>query len=160
MDRQRQRAFADACQVVTGYVHENPGASSDLIRDLLARGTPTIACHTSHTTVARVLTYLEQRFSDPTMRLSSAARHASLSPAYLARLLKASTGRTFLQHVRQLRLQHAERLLLTPTLSIKEVASHCGYYATGSFDRNFRRVHGCSPSAWRRVLLAAARRTA
>jgi AraC-like DNA-binding protein len=193
MDRHSVWMFADACQVVAGRVEENPGASADLIRELLAMAPDAADARTqaiidglavrmltrafSRTTwrgrlasiggarpateigtvgigqaqlkIAGVLTYLERQFADPGMRLSSAARHAVLSPAYLARLLKASTGLTFLQHLRRLRVRHAERLLLTTMLSIKEIAHQCGYNATGSFDRDFRRAHQCAPSAWR-----------
>jgi AraC-like DNA-binding protein len=185
MDRQTLWTFADACQVVAGRVEEEPGASADLMRDLLASAPgavdarvqavidglaarmlsrarlatmaiappagerTTVGGGLDHFKVAEVLTYLEQRFADPAIRLASAARHAALSPAYLARLLKTSTGLTFLQHLRRLRVQHAERLLLTTMMSIKEIASQCGYNASGSFDRDFRRVHGCTPSAWR-----------
>jgi transcriptional regulator GlxA family with amidase domain len=193
MDRQRLWTFADACQVVVGRLEENPGASANLIHDLLA-ATPDVAdareqavidglavrmlrCAQSrrgggarparmaafyrggetgaadggpaHFKVAHVLTYLEQRFPDPAIRLSSAARHAELSPAHLARLLKASTGLTFLHHLRRFRVRHAERLLLTTMLSIKEIAGQCGYSASGSFDRDFRRMHRCAPSVWR-----------
>ena len=191
MDRQSLGMFVDACQVVAGRIEENPGASADLIRDLLATTPDAVdaraqavidglavrmltraqspgsararLANVAPTTgegrmvggapfqfrVAGVLTFLEQRFADPAIRLSSAARHAALSPAYLARLLKASTGFTFLQHLRRVRVAHAERLMLTTMLSIKETAAHCGYNASGSFDRDFRRVHRCTPSAWR-----------
>jgi AraC family transcriptional regulator len=185
MDRQVLWMFADACQVVAGRVEENPSASADLIRVLLARkpcavdaraqavidgitvrmlrrawlARTAVAPPASEATmvggglvrfrIADVLTYLEQGFADPAIRLSSAARHAALSPAYLARLLKTSTGLTFLQHLRRFRVQHAEGLLLTTLLSIKEIAAQCGYNASGSFDRDFRRVHRVPPGVWR-----------
>jgi AraC-like DNA-binding protein len=189
VDRHTLGMFADACQVVAGRVEENPSASADLIRDLLARTprtvdvraqavidgmavrmlrfahsrgglagmavapavgeTSTVGAGVAQFGIADVLTFLEQRFADPGIRLSSAARRAALSPAYLARLLKASTGLTFLQHLRRFRVRHADQLLLTTRLSIKEIAARCGYNGPGSFDRDFRRVHGCAPSVWR-----------
>ena len=192
MGRQAVWMFADACQVVAGRVEENPDASADLIRELLATtpnavdareqavidglavrmltrahsrgsgrarlvtmavalsaGETSAAGGRPHFKVADVLTYVEQRFSDSAIRLSAAARHVALSPAHLARLLKTSTGLTFLQHHRRFRVRHAERLLLTTMLSIKEIAGQCGYSASGSFDRDFRRVHRCAPSVWR-----------
>ncbi len=185
MDHQKLWVFADACQVVAGRVAEEPGASADLMRELLAQvpraadarvqavidglaagmlnraglaitatappagELTTVGRGPDHFKIVEVLTYLEQRFSDPAIRLSSAARHVALSPAYLARLLKAATGLTFRQHLRRFRVQNAERLLLTTMLSIKEVAGQCGYSASGSFARDFRRVHRCTPSAWR-----------
>ena len=94
--------------------------------------------------IADALAQLEQRFTDPAIQLSSVASDVELSPAYLARLLKASTGQTFLQHLRQHRVRHAERLLLTTMMSIKEIGAQCGYNSSGSFLRDFRRVHRCT----------------
>ena len=170
MDRQTLWRFADACQVIAGRMDENPGASTGLIRDLLAT-TPGTDARTQliinglvarmlerarsrplpavHFKIVEVLTYLGQHFTDPAFRLPSAARHADLSPTHLARLLKTSTGLTFLQHLRRLRVDHAERLLETTMLSIKEIAGRCGYSGSGGFGRDFRRVHHCTPSAWR-----------
>jgi AraC-like DNA-binding protein len=52
-------------------------------------------------------------------------------------------------------MRRAERLLLTMS-SIKETAYACGYSSTGSFGRDFRRVHGCPPSEWRDLRTAVA----
>ena len=170
MDRQTLWKFADACQVIAGRMDENPNASAGLIRDLLAttprtdprtqliinglvarmlervRSAPVPAVHFK---IIEVLTYLGQHFADPAIRLSPVARHVALSPTHLARLLKASTGLTFLQHLRRLRVDHAEHLLQTTMLNIKEIAGRSGYNTSGGFDRDFRRVHHCTPSAWR-----------
>ena len=102
-----------------------------------------------HFKIVEALTHLRQRFDEPTFHLSDAARHAQLSPTHLARLLKAATGMTFLQHLRRARIDHAEQLLLTTLLSIKEIAGRSGYTASGSFTRDFRRVHACTPTEWR-----------
>lgn len=99
--------------------------------------------------IADALAQLEQQFTNPSLQLSSIASDVELSPAYLARLLKASTGLTFLQHLRRHRVKHAERLLLTTMMSIKEIGAECGYNSSGSFGRDFRRVHRCTPGTWR-----------
>jgi AraC-like DNA-binding protein len=170
MDRETLWRFADACQIIAGRMHDDPGGSAGLIRDLVAT-TPGTDARTQlvikglvarmlerarsapmpvvHFKIVEVLTHLGQHFSDPAIRLPSVARHAGLSPTHLARLLKASTGLTFLQQLRRLRVDHAEHLLQTTMLSIKEIAGRCGYSASGAFDRDFRRVHHCTPSAWR-----------
>src|SRR5689334_3583516 len=148
MDRQKMGAFVDRCQVVAGRVAENPSASAELVRQLLdqtpgtddaraklvlegltarmralADAPPKNGDAPLHFRVAVVLAFLERRFDDPALNLTAAAEHAALSPTYLARLLKATTGATFLQHVRRLRVARAEQLLLTTTLSIKETAA-------------------------------------
>jgi AraC-like DNA-binding protein len=40
-------------------------------------------------------------------------------------------------------------LLLTTAASIKETAYASGYTSLASFGRDFQRVHGCAPRAWR-----------
>ena len=60
------------------------------------------------------------------------------------------------RQLRRIRMRHAERLLLTTMSSIKETAYACGYTSTGSFGRDFRRVHGCAPSEWRDLRTAVA----
>lgn len=106
--------------------------------------------------LAEVLAYIERESVLSTLHLSTVASYAGVSPTYLSRLLSTSTGRTFLEHCRRSRLRQAESYLQSTMLRIKEVANISGYQTVGTMDRDFQRVHGCSPSAWR----AAARRIA
>jgi AraC-like DNA-binding protein len=92
---------------------------------------------------------LEQSFRDPAIRLHQVARAVGVTPQHLAHLLKAATGRTFLAHVHDLRLRAAEQLLRATLKSVKEIAVTVGYVSTTSFDRQFRRRYGCTPTQWR-----------
>jgi AraC-like DNA-binding protein len=47
-------------------------------------------------------------------------------------------------------MRHTE-CLLRGNLSIKEIAAAVGYGRVSSFDRDFRRTYGCSPSSWRQT---------
>ena len=161
-DRDALRAFVDACQVLIGHLDGSQDESAALMRLILMRVLRRAAEASSQpvTTnfrVARALKYLEEAFADPTIRLASAAQHVDVTPPHLDRLLKEHTGLTFLQQLRRIRMRHAERLLLTTVSSIKETAYASGYTSPGSFGRDFRRVHGCSPREWRdlRTALAA-----
>ena len=158
--REALRTFVDACHVLVRQPDGRPDDTAARIRVTLAR----VLCawgassHEPATNfrVARVMQYLEDRFADPTLRLASAAQHVDVTPAHLDRLLKEHTRLTFLQQLRRIRVHHAERLLLTTVSSIKETAYACGYSSTGSFGRDFRRVHGRCPSEWRDLRSAAA----
>lgn len=99
--------------------------------------------------VPRALRSLEATFTDPTLCLRSVAAIVDVTPPHLDRLLKAETGLTFLQHLRRLRIAHAEILLLTTAASLKEIAYACGYRSRGNFGRDFRRVHRGPARAWR-----------
>ena len=154
IDRAALTTFVDACQVLVGRLDVNPDEStavlSELLTRVLQRASAGLAAPVNFR-VARVLSYLEDVFADQRIRLASAARHVDVTPSHLDRLLKEHTGLTFLQQLRRIRMRHAERLLLTTTSSIKETAYASGYTCTGSFHRDFRRMHGCAPRAWRDI---------
>ena len=126
-----------------------------LMRMLRRLPEPSPGSPTRNFRVARVLRHLEEQFADSTIRLASAARHVDVTPSHLDRLLKEQTGQTFLQHLRRIRMRHAERMLLTTTSSIKETAYACGYAGTGSFGRDFKRAHGCAARVWRAMPILA-----
>jgi AraC-like DNA-binding protein len=160
-DREALLAFVNACQIFIGRIDADPDESTALLRLVLMRALPRAprpsAAHvTMNFRVGRATSYLEEAFADPTIRLASAARHVDVTPSHLDRLLKEHTGLTFRQQLRRIRMRHAEHLLLTTPSSIKETAYACGYSSTGSFDRDFRRAHGCAPRTWRdlRAVLA------
>jgi AraC-like DNA-binding protein len=151
----------DACQVLVGQLDRGEDEPAARMRVILmrvlrraARSSPRRT--TTNYRVARVVSYLEDAFANPTIRLASAAQHVGVTPPHLDRLLKEQTGLTFLQQLRRIRMRHAERLLLTTVSSIKETAYACGYTSPGSFGRDFRRAHRCSPREWRDLRTAVA----
>ncbi len=96
----------------------------------------------------RVQRYLRENLAgEPT--LAAAAEAASLSPNYLAHLLKKETGRTFTELLTERRLALAQELLLGSAARISEIARRCGFADEAYFARRFRQWHGLSPRAWR-----------
>jgi AraC-like DNA-binding protein len=153
MHREALRAFVDMFQVLVCRV-ETSEELAELVRPTLMRMLRRVpesssVQPTKNFRVVRVLSYLEEQFADATICLASAARHVDVTPPHVDRLLKEHTGLTFLQHLRRIRMRHAERLLLMTTSSIKETAYACGYAGTGAFGRDFKRTHGCAAGAWR-----------
>jgi AraC-like DNA-binding protein len=149
--REALQAFVDVFQVLVCRV-ETSEELAELVRPLLMRmlrRLPESSSVPENFRVARVLSYLEEGFADATICLASAAQHVDVTPPHLDRLLKEHTGLTFLKHLRDIRMRHAERLLLMTTSSIKETAYACGYTGTANFGRDFKRTHGCAARAWR-----------
>lgn len=73
-----------------------------------------------------------------------------LSKSNLQRKMIALTGHAPLQYVHFIRLRHACAQLLDPKNSISDIAGSVGYNLS-SFNRQFRKEFGISPSEWRKT---------
>jgi AraC-like DNA-binding protein len=87
--------------------------------------------------------------------LATLASAAGMSRSAFAPRFKALLGETPLEYLTRWRMQTAGRLLRDGRLKMSAVAAAVGYQAEGAFTRAFRRVHGASPSEYRRSLLGA-----
>jgi AraC family transcriptional regulator len=92
---------------------------------------------------------LERMEAQPDARLTvdMMARDAGLSPAHFARAFKESTGRAPHQHLLDLRLERARRLLDEPDAALSDVALRSGFADQAHFTRFFKRRFGITPGA-------------
>lgn len=92
-----------------------------------------------------VLDYINEHLYDPNLYITEVSERFSISPPTLQKLVKQSSGQTFLVYVEKRRLAHAYELLVGRH-SIKETAGICGFSNASSFSRAFKRSYGFSPS--------------
>lgn len=77
------------------------------------------------------------------------ARMAGMSRPVFYRTFKASFGITPLEHVLNERINAARELLADPTLSVSEVCYRSGFNNLNYFTRQFKRIVGLTPTAFR-----------
>lgn len=77
------------------------------------------------------------------------ARHAGISPSHFSRLLKARTGRSFTELLRQCRVDLACELLKRPEQSLAQIADTCGFCDQSYFTHVFQEVKGVTPRQFR-----------
>lgn len=105
------------------------------------------------------LTPRQQRLACDSMRaspsyrlsLSDLAAVVGLSPFHFHRSFKQSFGVTPHDYLVGLRLEAAERLLETTTLSVTSIALEVGYESSQSLTRRFHAKRNMTPTAWRRL---------
>jgi len=102
--------------------------------------------------VRRAIEYLRVHFVRD-VRLEEVARALGVSPFTLSRRFKRETGRSLVDYIHYVRIQHARELLRDPTLSITEVALSVGYNDPNYFSRVFRKLVGTPPSEYRKGLI-------
>jgi AraC family transcriptional regulator, arabinose operon regulatory protein len=76
----------------------------------------------------------------------------NLSPSRFRHLFKEETGASPAQYLKELRLRRAEKLLRTTFLSIKQILKQVGLTSNAHFVRDFRRLYGATPTAYRRTI--------
>ena len=86
---------------------------------------------------------------EETWTLERLAQHCHLSAEHLRRLCRRELGRSPMQHVIYLRMQHAAKLLSTSEDKIETVAAAVGYENPFVFSTTFKKWVGWRPSEYR-----------
>jgi len=92
--------------------------------------------------------HLHQRLHEP-IAIAALAARVNLSPSRFRQLFTLQTGVAPALYLQRLRLRRARLLIERTFLSVKEVMGLVGYSDPSHFSRDFRRVHGVSPSGLR-----------
>jgi AraC family transcriptional activator of pobA len=79
------------------------------------------------------------------------ARHLSIHPNYLNRLVKKETGKTILKIINERIVTEAKILLLHTDWNITEIACSLGFEYTSYFDNVFKKITGLSPKSFRKT---------
>jgi AraC-like DNA-binding protein len=90
------------------------------------------------------ITWIRAHF-DESMRIDRLARLAGMSPASFHRHFKAVTAMSPLQYQKNLRLQHARRLLISNEDAAR-AAYAVGYESASQFSREYARLFGAPPA--------------
>ncbi len=94
--------------------------------------------------------YVREHFVDG-ITLSDVARHVSVHPMHLARSFRSCFGASVGEYLRSTRIEQATRLIATTSRSLADIALEMGYSDQSHLTREFRRVHGTGPGAYRRL---------
>jgi AraC family transcriptional regulator len=86
----------------------------------------------------------------PTVQQVADAVH--VSPSQLRRHFEEAAAASPKQIFTKLRLQKACEYLATTSMTLDEVASHCGFHGATDFCRVFARTHHTTPNHWRRQI--------
>lgn len=119
----------------------------------MSRQTIMITVSLQHYTLAgEVEKYIRERCHNDQLsgvRLDELARHFAASQRLLTEVFRKRYGVSVHHYILRERHRHICGLLADTALSIKEIAHRVGYYELGNFSRDFSRIGGMSPMAWR-----------
>ena len=91
----------------------------------------------SHYYISKANAIIEKHFSEK-LTQTEIAKELGISTSYFSYLYKASTGVTFSDHLLQVRMNHAQELLMDPNLPTSRVAQMTGFGEESYFRKKFR----------------------
>jgi AraC-like DNA-binding protein len=152
IDRDELLQSADLRRSITTHVHDlcalTIGASRDAAEIAMGRGLRAARLQAFKADIA-------DNLADSSLSAATLARRHGVTPRYVHRLFE-SEGMTFSQLVRASRLAAVHRNLVNPLLAertISEIAYEAGFGDLSTFNREFRRCYGLTPSDVRTAAL-------
>lgn len=88
---------------------------------------------------------------DGDLQVSSLAKMASLNADYFSRVFQKHTGWSVMSYIQQKRVERAQFLILTTTMSLEEISERTGFRDIGYFNRVFKKVTGTTPGVYRKT---------
>lgn len=98
--------------------------------------------------------YIDNHFTNIT--LTDTAKYFGFNPNYFSNMVKQKTGKSFVDHVDERRMQEARTLLAQPDISLKEIISRVGYSSKSFFYKKFNQYYHMTPAAMREELFRQA----
>lgn len=95
------------------------------------------------------LDYIQRHQTDPSLRLSDAAKACGLSVCHFSATFHSVVGCSFSEYLTQCRLRHACALLAGSSAPVTEIAYESGFSSLSHFFRVFRAHRQCTPLQYR-----------
>ncbi|OPX45757.1 bifunctional transcriptional activator/DNA repair enzyme AdaA [Ruminiclostridium hungatei] len=97
-----------------------------------------------HEKISEVVRYINEHYLEE-LTIPLLAESFYISPYYLSRIFKETTGFTLLEYINLARVKAAEELLINTGLKVIEIAEKSGFGSVSQFNRVFKQVTGYSP---------------
>ena len=85
--------------------------------------------------------------------LQDVANSVYMSKPSFCRFFKRSTGKTYFDFIREIRIGHSCKLIVENNHSITQIGFECGYKNISNFNRQFRSVKGMVPTNYKKSVI-------
>ena len=94
--------------------------------------------------------FVQLKYLNPQFNIDYLCQSMHVSHSHLCRIFKQSENITLINYINNIKLSRARELLVNSSLSILEISFKSGYREYEYFLRLFKRVHGLSPTGYRK----------
>ncbi len=93
--------------------------------------------------------YIKKNFMSQDISLNSVASFVNVSPNHFSTIFSQEVGKTFIEYLTAIRMEHACRLLLESSMKCSDIAYEAGYSDPHYFSFIFKKNMGISPKEYR-----------
>ncbi len=93
--------------------------------------------------------YVQEHISEE-LSLTVLSEKMNYNPSYISRMFRQQSGRTLMEYINAVRMEHAAEELQNTVRHVKDIASDIGMTSTQYFSTVFRKTFGKSPQDYRR----------
>ena len=94
------------------------------------------------------ISFIEENYMHQ-IKLEDVADRINRSPYHLSHMIKAATGMTVVELIKEVRVKNACRLLAYSSTPIGEIISSCGFISASYFHKVFKESVGTTPARYR-----------
>jgi len=105
--------------------------------------------HYIHKKAIPIVQFINSHYMEP-LSLNTLAKLFYMSPYYLCKVFKESTGFTCIEYLNQVRVKEAQTLLRRSDSNVTEVSEKVGFGSVSQFGRVFKEISGVSPLKYRK----------
>ncbi len=99
-----------------------------------------------------ILELLQEEYTRCDLTAGIVCQKIGISEKYLYQFIKEQTGKTFVGYLEELRIRHAEKLLLQGDYSNAQIAEESGFGSVNTLYRAFHKYKGVTPAVYRRIM--------
>ena len=105
--------------------------------------------------IRSIVSRIEESFTDPEADVTVLLRESGYSEDYIRSRFRQITGKTPVEMLTQLRIDHAKNMLdiYGRELSVTQIGTRCGFTDPVYFSKRFKALVGISPADYRRKFL-------
>lgn len=101
--------------------------------------------------LASAISYIEDHYLEE-VTLEEISNQSGISVRHLNRIFQSYYQTTPVAYIQRLRLERACTLLMQTNLSVTEISVKCGFNDSNYFTRQFKKVYGITPKAYRKTI--------
>ena len=147
--RETEKERADRKGVLAGYLSVLLITLSRYMNGAIR--TPSEISRKDRALISSALQIVGEDFSSAALTQESVAAALFVSPAHFSRCFKRCEGKSFADHLRNVRMEHACHLLRETDQSVEKILAACGLRDLQTFYRSFQGYAGMTPNQYRKA---------